>query len=246
MNGLLIYSREEAERNRFAVQKFKDLLGVQLIFEDEVDFNAPCDFVINRTNNAAIAEKFEQQKIRVFNPAKLTALANDKQKCYEFMQAHGVEIMPINHTAPPLVKKPVGGKGGKGVELILSGEITPEEGFVYQEPASDLGKDLRVWLIGGKIIAAILRVSKTDFRSNFCLGGKAVPYALSDEEKALIMKIASLIDYDYIGIDFVFNKGRIVFNEIEDAVGARMVYEKTDIDIISLYCEHIKKVLKND
>ena len=49
------------------------------------------------------------------------------------------------------------------------------------------------------------------------------------------------MDYDYIGIDFVFNNGKIVFNEIEDTVGARMVYAKTYIDILRLYCEYIEK-----
>ena len=57
----------------------------------------------------------------------------------------------------------------------------------------------------------------------------------------LVLKIASLLKFDYIGIDFVFNEGKIVFNEIEDSVGARMVYEKTDIDILRLYCDYIKK-----
>ncbi len=118
-----------------------------------------------------------------------------------------------------------------------------ERGFVYQKPASDLGKDLRVWLIGGKIICSVLRQSKTDFRSNFCLGGSASVYTLSEKERALVYKIASLVEYDYIGIDFVFNNGKIVFNEIEDSVGARMVYDKTNIDILDIYCEYIKNGL---
>ena len=46
---------------------------------------------------------------------------------------------------------------------------------------------------------------------------------------------------DYIGIDFLFDNGHLIFNEIEDTVGARMVYDKTDIDIIKLYCNYIKK-----
>lgn len=98
-----------------------------------------------------------------------------------------------------------------------------------------------MWLIGGEIICAVLRKSDSDFRSNFCLGGKALPYELSASEQALVLKIASLLKFDYIGIDFVFNEGKIVFNEIEDSVGARMVYEKTDIDILRLYCDYIKK-----
>ena len=68
-----------------------------------------------------------------------------------------------------------------------------------------------------------------------------MPYKLSASEEALVLKIASLLKFDYIGIDFVFNEGKIVFNEIEDSVGARMVYEKTDIDILRLYCDYIKK-----
>ena len=106
-----------------------------------------------------------------------------------------------------------------------------------------MGKDLRVWVIGGKIICSVLRVSKTDFRSNYCLGGEAVPYALSQSETELIKKIISLVKGDYYGIDFVFNNGKIVFNELEDTVGARMVYAKTDIDIISLFAEYIKSVI---
>lgn len=244
MSGILIYSKKEAERNAFSVKKFKEYLGVSLVLENEIDFSAPADFVINRTNNAGIAQNFEERGIRVFNPAALTRLANDKQKCYEFMEKNGIEIMPVNQTEPPLVKKPANGKGGIGVRLIKSGKVEIKPGYVYQKPASDLGRDLRVWLIGGNIICAALRKSETDFRSNYCLGGAAEIYDLSEQERALVYKIASLIKYDYIGIDFVFDGGRAVFNEIEDAVGARMVYDKTDIDILRLYCEYIKKELK--
>lgn len=246
MSGIIVYSEYEARRNAFAVEKFKENIdGLRLVTDAEADLEEAVDFVINRTNNAEIAQNFEKRGVRVFNPSPLTLLANDKQKCYEFMQENGIEIMPINYRQYPLVVKPRDGKGGSGVRLIESGEIPQDENLVYQMPASDLGKDLRVWMLGDKIIASILRKSETDFRSNFCLGGQAVPYSLSADEAALIKKIASLLTYDYIGIDFVFNKGKIVFNEIEDSVGARMVYEKTDIDILKLYCEYINNAVQN-
>lgn len=239
MSGILIYSEYEAKRNAFAVEKFRQNLDIKLVFESDVDFNSHPDFVVNRTNHYEIAEGFEQKGVRVFNPSSLTKLANDKQKCYEFMAKNGIEIMPINYTGAPVVKKARGGKGGTEVFMLDKAEEF-ESGYVYQQPASDLGKDLRVWLIGGEIIVSVLRQSSTDFRSNFCLGGSAAVYDLSDEERALVKKISSLVSYDYIGIDFVFNRGKIVFNEIEDAVGARMVYDTTDIDILNVYCEYIK------
>ncbi len=242
MSGVLIYTKEEAQRNRFAVNKFKENLGVNLVDES---YKGDADFVINRTNDYKIAEYFEQKGIRVFNPSSLSRLANDKQLCYEFMADNGIGIMPINYKSVPVVKKKIDGHGGTEVEMLT---VTEEfqKGYVYQKPCDTLGRDLRVWVLGGEIVTAILRESKTDFRSNFCLGGSAVPYTLSSDEKRLVKKITALVKSDYIGIDFIFNDGRLVFNEIEDTVGARMVYDQTDIDILSLYCDYIKEELKNE
>lgn len=242
MSGVLIYTKEEAQRNGFAVKKFVENLGVSLVDES---YQGNADFVINRTNNYKVAECFEQKGIRVFNPSSLSRLANDKQCCYEFMSDNGIEIMPINYSGVPVVKKKIDGHGGTEVEMLTAAEDF-QKGYVYQKPCDTLGKDLRVWVIGGEIITAILRESKTDFRSNFCLGGSAMPYTLSSDEKQLVKRINALVKSDYIGIDFVFNNGRLVFNEIEDTVGARMVYDQTDIDILSLYCDYIKEELKNE
>lgn len=239
MSGVLIYTNKEAKRNRFSIEKFIQKLDVKLVDEN---YRGDADFVINRTNDYKIAEYFESRGIRVFNPSSLSKIANDKQKCYEFMKENGIEIMPINYKGVPAVKKKIDGHGGIDVYMLDKAEPF-EDGYVYQKPCDTLGRDVRVWLIGGKIIASILRSSDTDFRSNFCLGGKASEYTLTDDDRALVYKIADLLDYDYIGIDFIFNNGRLVFNEIEDTVGARMIYSLTDIDIISLYCDYIKEEL---
>ena len=239
MSGVLIYTNKEAKRNRFSIEKFIRQLDVKLVDEN---YRGDADFVINRTNDYKIAEYYESRGIRVFNPSSLSKIANDKQKCYEFMKENGIEIMPINYKGVPAVKKKIDGHGGIDVYMLDKAEPF-EDGYVYQKPCDTLGRDVRVWLIGGKIIASILRSSDTDFRSNFCLGGKASEYTLTDDDRALVYKIADLLDYDYIGIDFIFNNGRLVFNEIEDTVGARMIYSLTDIDIISLYCDYIKEEL---
>ena len=236
MKPILIYSKKEAERNAFAVNKICSLLGAQL---KEPDYDGDAEYVINRTDDYTVGERFEKRGIRVFNPSAFSRLANDKQLCYDFMEQNGIEIMPTRYRTPPFVKKPRGGHGGEGVVMCQS-EADYDESAVCQKPASDLGRDLRVWVIGDEIITSILRVSKTDFRSNYCLGGEALPYTLSEEETTQVKKIISLVKGDYYGIDFVFNGGKIVFNELEDAVGARMVYAKTDIDILERFCRHIK------
>ncbi|MCM1286431.1 MAG: ATP-grasp domain-containing protein [Acetobacter sp.] len=242
MSGILVYTKQEAERNSFSIEKFKQKLNILLVDEG---YNGDADYVINRTNDYHVAERFEQRGIRVFNNSLLSRLANDKQACYDFMEQHGIPVMETRYTGIPAVKKAVGGHGGTEVYMLNTAE-KHEKGYVYQKPCDTLGRDLRVWLIGGEIIASVLRESDTDFRSNFCLGGRAVPYNLSEEEKSLVKKIYDLSGGDYIGVDFLFNNGSLVFNEIEDTVGARMVYSKTNIDIISLYCDYIIKEMNNE
>lgn len=236
MKPILVYSVEEAKRNKFVVDVITRELGANLVTPD---YRGEASFVINRSNDYKLAEYYENKGIRVFNPAFLSKLANNKQLCYDFMERNGIKVLPTRYSTPPFVKKPVDGHGGNGVVMCNSADDY-DENMVCQKLASDLGKDLRVWVIGGEIIASILRVSETDFRSNYCLGGNAIPYDLSDDEIVQIKKIIALMNGDYYGIDFVFDNGKIVFNEIEDTVGARMVYDKTNIDIIKMYCDYIQ------
>ncbi len=111
--------------------------------------------------------------------------------------------------------------------------------WIYQKAASDTGRDLRVYITGNRITAAMLRTSKTDFRSNFSLGGSASVYELSAEERQLVERLTDGLDIGHCGIDFIFDHGEPVFNEIEDVVGSRMLYKYTDIDVVEDYIDYI-------
>ncbi len=239
MKTILVYSPEEAARNSFVVKKFREQLSAELV---DPTARVRADVVINRSNDFGVGNYYSKTGAKVFNGAEFCRLANDKQLCYDFMQKRGIKIMPTRYSIPPFVKKPKNSHGGNGVVMCRSAEEY-DENQVCQMPASDLGKDVRVWVLGGEIVASILRVSDTDFRSNYCLGGRAELYELSTEETAEVQKIIDLVSplgAHYYGIDFVFNHGKAVFNELEDTVGARMVYDLTDIDIIDRYIEYIK------
>ncbi len=238
---IVVYSKQEAERNAFAIKKFKDLLGAELVTPD---YRGEADCVINRSNTAEIARFYEARGVRVFNPAAFTALANDKQAAYDFMEAHGIPVLPTRYGTPPFIKKPRDGHGGAGVMMCKSA-AEYDETMVCQKPADTLGRDLRVWVLGGRIYGAMLRVSETDFRANFCLGGRATAYTLNGEETALVKKITTLVKGDYYGVDLVFDGGKPVFNELEDAVGARMLYSCTEKDVLLDYAEYIRQALIN-
>lgn len=134
------------------------------------------------------------------------------------------------------------GEGGVNNGFVSLSDIEDNR-WVYQKLASDTGKDLRVYITGNKITAAMLRSSQNDFRSNFSLGGSASVYTLSAEEKEMVTRLTEGLDIGHCGIDFIFDNGEPVFNEIEDVVGSRMLYKYTDIDVVEEYVEYINKIL---
>lgn len=265
MTGWLIYDSESAVRNRTCINMYlqqSKMRGMDLKFllDTQLDFCNPPDFAIVRTMQPNINKKLEALGVRVFNNSFVSEMCNNKQNTYKYVSENGIEILPVfygqagivpDNITFPCVIKPSCSHGGNNVRIINNkseleqavNDIYPDS-FVCQAVATDKGKDLRVYIIGNKIICAMLRTSEKDFRSNFCLGGKAELYTLTKQETELVKRIISLFDFGLVGIDFVFNNEKIVFNEIEDVVGARMLYEKTQIDIVSLYLDYILKEIK--
>lgn len=166
-----------------------------------------------------------------------------------------IEINQTNASYSEYVIKSVSGHGGKEV-MLLDDFINNKLSFGNQESqASECysdkyiiqpliqcnGRDLRVYIIGKRIIGAVLRQSVTGFKSNFSLGGNVSLYELSPIQEKIINKIIDYFSFDYVGIDFLIDENdNLIFNEIEDVVGARMLSECSDIDYAGLYINYIK------
>jgi len=294
MEGWIIYQYEDSVKNRIYVNMFIDEakkynIVLKLVLTKDLQLTqkkgsyyilfrgirvAEPDFVINRSRDANLAKYFELQHIRVFNPAIVTEICNDKGRTYKYIAENGMAIMDticypneaffqkkyaegIQRLGYPLVMKPADGHGGAHVTLIrdnnefedalskIRADYKYFPKIVLQKCASDKNHDLRVYVLGQTIIAAMMRTKASgaanDIRSNYSLGGTAALHKLTAEEKALVMHICRLFPFDLVGIDFVYHKGRPIFNEIEDAVGARMLYAETNIDIVEKYMAYINR-----
>lgn len=163
----------------------------------------------------------------------------------------------------PSVIKTVSGHGGTQVYLALPKAVSNEEDIylplrglensledilegidkencVLQPLITGTHQDLRVYVIGKNIIASILRTSKEGFRANYSLGGNIRTYELKEQEICTVMKIINHFSFGMVGIDFLIGEnGELIFNEIEDVVGARMLYQCTDINLVKKYLEYI-------
>ena len=216
------------------------------------------DFIIMRADVPDFSEYLETMGYSVFNNARFSAIANDKFKTLQLATKLGIKV-PITRLATlesaaeeaaflgyPLVMKPRDGHGGAGVLWVENEESLQRllkdynhASFLLQKPVSALGRDLRIYVVGGEVVAAMLRSREDDFRSNYCLGGSASRYELTKAEMDIVHRLTETLDIGFAGIDLMFDEGRPVLNEMEDVVGARMLYHLTELDVVDMYIEHI-------
>lgn len=217
------------------------------------------DFAIVRTVEPVLSFHLEACNVKVFNNAAISQLANNKSFTHMKINELNIpmvdtimmkkenltEVPPLNF---PFVVKESTGRSGKQVYLISdqsswshclaqlsSGDLVIQDCHVEQ------GKDVRIFVVGKKIVGAVLRESDNDFRANFTLGGSARWYDLNNEETEMIQRIIDHFEFGMVGIDFLVGKdGGLLFNEIEDIVGSRILSKVSDKNILKEYVSYIK------
>ncbi len=262
--GILVYTSADAEYNEWFIDHIieegrKCNLDIRLVLSDkeEVSDN-DIDFAIVRNRDSKLCKRLEDSNIRCFNSSYVVNIGNDKWEMYKDFNSAGIPVMYTQKTKLPypFVMKPVNGHGGENVYLIKNADEyesvisnIPDDrqgDLIYQVMATEKGRDIRVYVVGGIILTAMERIAvdtEKDFRSNYSLNGNAKEHALTDEELKLAAKVADHIKADFVGIDLIYNNGKPVVNEIEDAVGTRMLYSLTDIDPVREFVAHIADII---
>lgn len=117
---------------------------------------------------------------------------------------------------------------------------------VLQKRIDSDSNDIRVYIVFGKIYAAVLRHGNDGFKSNFSLGGSVEEYFPDEEQKKIIEKFIEAFGAEQLsmaGIDFILTRdGNLIFNELEEMVGSRMLYNCSKHDIVREYVEQIAKL----
>lgn len=219
-------------------------------FLKELLEDARPDFVVMRAAHPLLSAHLEKMGIPCFNSARVAEICNDKRQTHALL-AGELPMMPtaflnqeafLNPFSYPVVVKGAHGCGGRSVYLADNEEeyrdavrkIAPDS-FVVQPLCDQPGKDVRVYVLGQRMLAAMLRHQERDFRSNVGLGGGSHPIPLTDELAHYVEKVMRHFAFGLVGVDFIYHQGRLVFNEIEDAVGTRMLYMHTSMDIAEEY-----------
>lgn len=224
------------------------------------------DFVVFLNKDTTMAKFLEKCGYKLFNSPFSIEICDDKALCYAHLAGNGIPLIktvvaPMLYYGKlsdgyldrvektlgyPIVVKINKSSLGEGVKLAESREelnaICAEAGttpVIFQEFFGEKGRDLRVIVVGGKAVAAMERVNEKDFRANIELGGKGISHNLSESEKALAEKVASVLKLDYCGVDILFKGDKLKVCEVNSNAFFREISSISGKNIAKTYAEYI-------
>jgi len=142
-----------------------------------------------------------------------------------------------------VVVKPLFGANGRGMVRITDEEIAFRvfralelERAVYyvQETVPHDGRDLRVFVVGDRVVAAAWRRAPAPggWRTNIARGGRAEAAELTPAWAELAVRAARAVGADYAGVDLLpARDGRILVLEVNGIPGWKGVQGATGVDV---------------
>ncbi len=114
-----------------------------------------------------------------------------------------------------------------------------------QEYIPNPGRDIRVFVIGGRVIGGMYRVAQTgEWKSNISAGAKPCKLVLNSELEELAVKTASVMELDYTGIDIIESSEGYKVIEANAAPSWHGLSEVVKIDIAKLIIDYLISKIK--
>jgi len=118
---------------------------------------------------------------------------------------------------------------------------------LYQEfIASSKGKDVRIYVVGDKVVASMYRYSETDFRANVSNGASMKPYTPNEAFCELAIKATKLLDADFTGVDLLFGPNdEPILCEVNSNAHIKNILDCTGINVAEFIFNHILEVINH-
>lgn len=215
----------------------------------------------------ALTRQFEAMKVYCLNSAAAITQSRDKLFSLQLLLRNGVDIpttgfanSPLDTDdlikmvgGPPLIVKLLEGTQGKGVvlaetkkaaESVINAFKSLNANILVQEFIKEAdGKDLRLFVVDGKVVATIQReAAPGEFRANIHMGGTASIIKPTSEEKKIAIKAAKAMDLRVAGVDIIRSSKGPLLLEVNSSPGLEGIEGATNKDIAG---EMIKAIEKN-
>jgi RimK family alpha-L-glutamate ligase len=146
-----------------------------------------------------------------------------------------------------VVVKPLFGSEGRGIVRVSDPDLAyrtcralevTRSVFYLQEFVAHGGRDIRAFVVGGRLVAAMTRRG-AGWKTNVSQGARTEPLALPDALERLSVQAAALLEADYAGVDLLrTDDGRVLVIEVNGIPGWRGLQQTTDVDVAGVIAEH--------
>ena len=216
--------------------------------------------------NLSVLRQFERLNVMTMPNSASIEASKDKMYANQIMAQAGLPIPKTMLTrfpcksetvqqqvGFPCVLKVVTGSHGAGVFLCedakqfedlseLISSLEAKSSMIVQEYVKESeGRDLRVIVIGGRVVGAMQRKS-TDgsFKANISRGGKGEAYDVDDELEMLSIQVAKVLDLDIAGVDLLFHSDGYRICEANSSPGFQGFEEALDINVPQKVFDYVK------
>ncbi len=219
----------------------------------------------------AVVRQFEMMGVYCVNESVAITRARDKLRSLQLLSRKGIGIPATSFAnspddveglirevgGAPLVIKLLEGTQGIGVvlaetrkaaESVIQAFMGMNTNILVQEFIKEAGgSDIRCFVVGNKVIAAMKRQApEGEFRSNLHRGGTASVIKLTPKERATAIRAAKVMGLNVAGVDLLRSQRGPLVMEVNASPGIRGIEEATGIDVAGLILEFIENNAKRN
>lgn len=214
---------------------------------------------------AAVVRQFEMAGIFTLNDSQSISRSRDKLRSLQLLSRAGVGLPTTSFAhstqdidglldvvgGPPVVVKLLEGTQGLGVvlaetkkaaESVISAFRQLDANILVQEFIKEArGADIRAFVVGGKVVAAMKRQGAPgEFRSNLHRGGHAEVVKLTPSERATAVRAAKTMELNVAGVDLVRSESGPMVLEVNSSPGLEGIEGVSGVDIADTIIEYIE------
>lgn len=232
----------------------------------EVDAIIPRIGASNTFYGTAVVRQFEMMGVFTANESQAISRSRDKLRSLQILARRGIGL-PVTGFAhstqdidglielvggAPLVIKLLEGTQGIGVVLAETYQAAKsviqafrglDANILVQEYIKEAeGTDIRCFLIGDQVIAAMRRQGAPgEFRSNLHRGGSATQVELTSKERSIAVRAAKAMGLQIAGVDLLESKRGPVVIEVNSSPGLEGIEKTTGVDVAGQIITYIEK-----
>ena len=213
----------------------------------------------------AVVRQFEQMGVFTANSAIGINHARDKLRALQILSRHNIGLAQTEFVrerkyildaierigGAPVIIKVLEGTQGVGVILAESTKIAEaiietlhganQNVLIQKFVAESKGKDVRAFVVGDRVVAAMRRVAQgQEFRSNVHRGGRAEPITLDPAYEKTAVRAAQIIGLRIAGVDLLEGHEGPLVAEVNASPGLEGIENATGVDVAGAILEYVQ------